>query len=336
MVIADVEFLCEGRTSAIMLAPDGLTFAVRDCFFTRPKDRAITSAGTGCQGLLVDRCQFLSNEQGLPVSDRKSIALNSKANDVRIRDNRVVMFKHFCVLGGTVVGNHWFHGDSQESGVRKGGIVLTTPNVMSLITGNYVDNNFIEWTNEHDATPNFVDQHSFGGLTVTGNIFVATTVARWFNWLVIKPYGTGHTINGLSVMGNVFRAMDGNIDRVERVDTTFADLDFGRMRNISFVGNTFSGVDQEIRNPHSMTHAQATASRTWTCDPGTALPFNGRARAVEAVVPVGHLRDDAGADVFEAPWVELESSADRTQFRLGFKTAVRGTVRAVVRMDNPY
>lgn len=339
MVIADVEFLCEGRASGVMLAPDGLTFAVRDCFFTRPKDRAITSAGLGCQGMLVDRCQFLSNEQALPVSDRRTVAFNANANDVKIRDNRVVMFKHFCVLGGTgstIVGNHWFHGDSLEAGVRKGGIVLTTPNAMSLITGNYIDNNFIEWTNEHDATPNFVEQYSFGGLTVTGNIFVATTVARWFNWLVIKPYGTGHTINGLAVVGNVFRAIDGNIDRVEKVDTAFADLDFGRMRNISFVGNTFNGVDEEIRNPLSMTHAQATASRTWVCDPGTGLPFNGRARTVEAVVPVGHLRDDAGADVFEAPWVEVEHGTDRTQFRLGFKTAVRGTVRAVVRMDNPY
>lgn len=98
---------------------------------------------------------------------------------------------------------------------------------------------------------------------------------------MIKPFGTGHTINGLSVVGNVFGAIDVNIDRVEKVDTTFAGLDFGRVRNVSFVDNTFSGVDQEIRNPHSMTHAQATASRTWVCDTDTALPFNGRARAVE-------------------------------------------------------
>jgi hypothetical protein len=321
-----------------MLAREGLAFGARDCFFTRPKDRAITSAGTGCQGMLVDRCQFLSNEQGLAVSDRKTVAFNTNANDVKIRDNRVVMFRHFCVLSGTgstIVGNHWFHGDDQAGGVRKGGIVLTVPNAMSLVTGNYVDNNFIEWTNEHDATPDFADQYSFGGLTLTGNIFVSTQVASWFNWLVIKPFGSGHTINGLTVVGNVFRAIGGNVDRVEKVDTTYAGLDLGRMRNVSFVGNTFNGVNQEVRNPLSMTHAQATASRTWVCDPGTALPFDGRARAVEAVTPVGHIRDEGGADVHECPWVEVEHGTDRTQFRLGFKTAVKGTIRAVVRMDTP-
>lgn len=165
---------------------------------------------------------------------------------------------------------------------------------------------------------------------------MATSVARWFNWLVIKAYRTGHTINGLSVVGNVFRAIDGNIDRVEKVDTTFADLDFRRMRNDSFVGNTFNGVDQGIRNPLSTTHAQSTASRTWVCDLGTALPFNGRARTVEAVVQVEYLRDEAGADNFEAPWVEVEHGTGRTQFRLGSKIAVRGMVRAAVRTDNPY
>lgn len=109
MVISDVEFLCENRASAVMLAPEGVAFAVWDCFFTKPKDRAITSAGAGCQGLLVDRCQFLSSEQDLPVSERKTVTFNVNANDVKIRDNRAVMFKHFCVLSGTgstIVGNH--------------------------------------------------------------------------------------------------------------------------------------------------------------------------------------------------------------------------------------
>ncbi len=84
-----------------------------------------------------------------------------------------------------------------------------------------------------------------------------------------------------------------------------------------------------------MIHSQATASRTWLCDPGAAPPVNGWARAVEAVVPAGHLREGAGADIFEAPWVAVESGTDRTQFRLAFKTAVKGTARAVVRRDNP-
>ena len=55
--IAGVEFLCKGVGSAVMLAPDGTIFRVADCIFNKPKNRAITSIGTGCQGMLVDRDQ---------------------------------------------------------------------------------------------------------------------------------------------------------------------------------------------------------------------------------------------------------------------------------------
>ena len=74
-------------------------------------------------------------------------------------------FKHFRIMGGSgsvITGNHWFHGDNETNGVRKGGIVFTTTNLKTLITGNYVDNNFIEWTNEYEADPSFANQYSFG------------------------------------------------------------------------------------------------------------------------------------------------------------------------------
>jgi hypothetical protein len=338
MSIADVEFQCNGQASAIMLARQGLIFQVRDCFFTKPKDRAITSIGRGCQGMLIDRCQFLSNEQSLPVGQRKTLVFNSNANDVKVRDNRIVRFMHFAVIGGTgsvISGNHWFHGDDTTYGVRKGGLILTTPNPMALIVGNYIDNNFIEWTNEHDATPAFNNQFSFGGLTVTGNIFTVINVAPWFNWFVVKPYGPGHYIHGLSFNNNVFRPINGNIDRIERVDTTHADLDYSRFRNITFAGNTFSGVNQEVRNPLSMTHNQATVSRNWVCDTGHWLPFRARARVVEAVTPVGRILDAAGAAVHELPWTEPEIGPERRQFRINWGTPVRGVVRARVRIDNP-
>ncbi|MGB0799061.1 MAG: glycosyl hydrolase family 28-related protein, partial [Planktomarina sp.] len=174
MQFDDIEFQCSGHCSAMMMPMDGVSIHLRDCFVTRPKNRGITSIATACQGMMFDRCQFLSDESPLKVQDRVSIGFNSNKNDVKIRDCRIVHFKHFGVIGGsgsTITGNHWFHGDNEPSGVRKGGIVFTSPNVKSLITGNYIDNNFIEWTNEHDATPDFYSQFSFGGLTITGNIF---------------------------------------------------------------------------------------------------------------------------------------------------------------------
>ncbi|NAZ37489.1 glycosyl hydrolase family 28-related protein [Rubellimicrobium sp. CFH 75288] len=338
MVIDDVEFFCAGQASALMLPPQGMVFHVRDCFFTRPKDRAITSIGSGCQGMLIDRCQFISNEASQPATGRTTLAFNANANDVKVRDNRVVMFRHFCVLGGTgnlVQGNHWFQGDQVPQGARLGGIVLTVPNPMTIIVGNYIDNNFIEWTNEHDATPAFDSQFSFGGLSVTGNIFTAIGAAPWSNFLVVKPFGPGHFIHGLTVTGNVFRLIGGTITRVERVDTTHADLDHSRMRNVVFEGNTFNGVAQEVRNPLSLVHNQATPARVWTCDTGTWLPFGGRVRAVESVTPQGRIVDAQGRVVHEMPWAETGQGAGGRSARLNFATPCRGSVRVVVRMDNP-
>lgn len=337
-VIDDIDFQCNGEASGIMLAPQGLIFHVRDCAMTKPKDRGITSIGTGCQGMLIDRCNFVSNEQPLSVSSRKTIGFNANANDVKIRDNRVALFKHFCVLAGSgnlVSGNHWFHGDQTTDGIRLGGMIFTLPNSKSIITGNYIDNNFIELTNEHEAEPEFGNQFSFGGLTITGNIFTANDVARWFNFIRIKPYGPGHFIHGLSVVSNVFRTLNGAIDRVEAVDTTFSDLDYGRTRGVTFAHNTFHGVDEPCYNPAPLRKEQTTPSQTWQFDAETLLPFGGQARFVDAIAFDGPVTNSSGDAVFEMPYVSDNQGANSTETRFTFGTAVKGTIRYQVRMDNP-
>lgn len=321
-----------------MLAEEGLTFNLRDCFINKPRDRGLTSSGGGCQGMMIDRCQIISNEQNLPVEDRTTIGYNVNANDVKIRDNRAVRFKHFYLLAGSgnlITGNHWFHGDNTSLGVRKAGIVFTSPNCKSVVTGNYIDNNLIEWTNEHDATPALGVQYSFGGLTITGNIFTAADVAPWFTWIVVKPFGAGHYIHGFSVTGNVFRAIGGSVDRVEAVDTTFAGLDFGRFRNIIFSANTFTAVNNVAVNPASVVHSQATAAQTWVVEGSPYMPFGGRVRNVEAVCPDGKLSDANGQAVYELPFAEPEKGAAKTQANLVFKTACKGTIRVTLRTDNP-
>ena len=334
----DVEFQCKGVASGIMLAPDGLTFNLRDCFMTKPRDRGLTSIGTGCQGMLIDRCQFLSDEQALPVSQRTSIGFNVNGNDVKIRDSRVVRFRHFCIMGGTghlITGNHWFHGDDEVDGVRLGGIVLTTPNCKSVVTGNYIDNNYIEWTNEHEADPALGVQYSFGGLTVTGNIFTANDVAPWFNWIVIKPYGPDHYIHGLSVLSNVFRALNGNVVRVEKVDTTFADLNYTRMRNVTFAGNTFNAVDEPAINPVPLEHSQTATAQTWVVQAAPYLPFGGRARVVEAVTAQGKISDGSGAALYAAPYAKTAQGAANDEVHLVWPAPCRGDVRVVARCDQP-
>jgi hypothetical protein len=334
----NIEFQLQGVASGIMLPQDGVANQIRECFFTRPKDRAITSIGTACQGLQIDGCQFLSNESQLTAQNRKSIVLNSNNNDVKIRGNRVVHFRHFAVLSGSgnlIVGNHYFHGDGAPQGVRNGGIIFTQPNCQSIITGNYIDNNFIEWTNEHSANPALGQQFSFGGLTVTGNTFIVSNPAPWFSWIVIKPYGPGHYVHGFSVTGNAFRTLNGTIDKIEKVDTTFADLNYSRMRNILFQGNAFAGVNKETFNPASIRFSRSSPAKNWDLVVGDLLPFEGRPRFIESVVPEGRILNAGGSTNFDFFYTNADSNPAQKGFRIVWSEQVTGAVRVVLRTDNP-
>lgn len=99
--MSNIEFQCNGKSSGIMLAPAGGTFELQECFVSRPKDRGITSIGGGCQGFLMDRCQFLSSEDSLDVPDRTAIGFNINSNDAKIRDCRATRFRPFHGDGWT-------------------------------------------------------------------------------------------------------------------------------------------------------------------------------------------------------------------------------------------
>ena len=336
--IDDVEFLCNGYASCIMLAQSGDTFQLRDCSMAKPRDRGITSIGTGCQSLLIDRCQILSNEIALRSQDRTSIAVNVNANDCKIRDNRVVRFRHFLVAAGNghiLQGNHWFQGDDETAGLRTAGLVLAETNLKMLIVGNYIDNSVIEWTNEYEAAPEFNDQYSFGGMTITGNIFTVNDAAPWFKWLVVKPYGAGHFVQGLTMTGNVFKTLNGPIDRVEGVDTTFAGLDMARMRNVIVENNTFTAVEQVTASPVFLQHEQVTEATTWIVEPGPFLPFGGWARNVESLVAEGMITTASGGRVSEMPFVSVEQGTAKQEVRLNWSVACKGRVQIKVRVDNP-
>ncbi len=336
--IEDVEFQCNGIASALLLPPDGLTFRIGRCVVNRPLDRGVTSIGTGCQGMFVEDCQFLSNEQSLRAQDRTTIALNVNANDVKIRDNRIVRFASFAVVAGSghmFIGNHFFQGDNETAGVRTAGVVFTSTNLKTLMTGNYIDNSYIEWSNEHDQEPEFNAEFSFGGLTVTGNIFTVSDAAAWFRWIVITPRGPGHYIQGLNVSGNVFRTVNCTIDRVERADTTHAALDLGRMRNVVFEQNAFNGIGQFTMSPVVIAHSQPTAADTWVIDGSAYLPFSGRARVVTAVVAEGAITTAAAAARADLPHVLTNQGSGGGLVNLRWPTAVRGAVQVTLRCDNP-
>lgn len=337
LILDRVELRCNGECSALLLAPLGVLFQVHDCQFIRPKDRAITSIGAGCQGMIIDRCNFESNESPIPSHLRKSQCFNTNSNDLKVRNCRAQHFRHFGVINGgqsIIANNHFFNGDDESDGVRVAGLVLTMPNCATTITGNYIDNCFIEWTNEHDVEPD-VPGYSFGGLTISGNVFLSIDGQPSTRWIVVKPYGTGQFINGLNVQGNIFRTYHGSIERVEAVDTTYADLLYGRMRNIIFEGNSFHGIDQPTRNPHIDVHEQATVDATWVVDTQNYLPFGGRARTIDALVPLKAIRNGSNDNVFAQPFTVPEKGANDDEFYIVWPEPVKGEIRYSVRMDNP-
>ena len=136
--ISNVDFLCRGDCNGLLLPTKGIGFHLRDCWFTSPRERGVSSHGDGCQGMMIDRCQFLSDETQLLVPNRTSIGVNINANDVKIRHNRCTYFKHFAVVGGTssvILGNHIFQGDAADVGPRSAGIVMAHSNSRATISG---------------------------------------------------------------------------------------------------------------------------------------------------------------------------------------------------------
>lgn len=331
-----IEFQCNSKCSALILPPSGSTFRLTDCFISRPKDRGVTSIGTGCQGMLIDRCQFLSSEDSKDVADRVSIAVNANGNDVKLRNCRATRFRHFVMLAGSnnvIIGNHFFQGDSVNAGIRSAGIILTDNHASTSFTGNYVDNCYLEWTNEHDASPNFTSGYSFSAMSITDNVFLSGDVAPWFSYIVVKPHGTGHFLNGVMITGNKFRSINGNIDRAERVDTSFANLDFTRSKHVDFSGNSFHAITTQVANPLRVHHSQASVSQNWTVGTSGQLPFGAWARKVDAIVMDGAIRNSVGAAQFTMPYVTSQQGPAKDQVTLGWNTPVRGDVSITIRID---
>lgn len=338
MNLAEIDFQCAATASAVMIPVEGDTFHLKDCHITQPSHRGVTSIGQGCQDLHIDRCNFLSSEMALPATQRQSVGFNVNANDAKIRDNRFARLGTTGVMFGNghlIVGNHWFQGDEVTDGPRVAGLVLTETNMKTVITGNYIDNSFIELTNEHDAEPDFSNEFSFGGVTMTGNIFTANDVASSFAWIVITPYGAGHFIQGLSVIGNTFKSLNGSVDRVEKVDDSFAGLDFSRTRNVTFEGNTFNNVTQPTINPVALEFEQASATTEWVLDVSGYLPFGGWARTVEAVMPKNEILDGANNRVTGFPFAKINQGPQSNFVSLTWPSAAKGKVLVTTRVDKP-
>ncbi len=337
--LKDIDFNCNGVGNCVILPKTGLILHFRDCDFSRPEDRAITSIGTGCQGMLIDRCQFLSDQQALLAQDRDCIGFNINANDAKIRNCRAVKWGHWAVVHGSghlFEGNHWFQGDDELNGLRQAGLVLTSTNSKVVINGNYIDNCFVEWNNEHDSHPDQASELSFGSVSFTGNNFTALRAGPWHRFIVVKPYGSGHFINGLTVTGNTFKAALGIIDRVDHVDEEYAPLDMTRTRNIEWHSNTYHNITQWTMNPVTLAFSRTSTAQTWTCDFADWLPFGGQTRNVVSVVAQNPLRNASNVIEYAAPYAVIGTGPTGGAVDLNWSKALKGRVNVTVRMDNPY
>lgn len=337
--IDDIEFACGQRASAILLPQEGIGWSVRDCRFSDVKNRGITAFSKGGNGMSIDRNQFQAYAPGL-VKDRDTVALNNNRNDIKIRNNRVVQFKHFAVMAGgghLFVGNHCWQLDGEEEGQRFAGILLQQKSAKTTITGNYIDSMFIELTNEHsNASPANPSDNPFGNLTITGNIFTATHVAPWFNYIRLVPSGTGHKIGGISVIGNAFKSFSGStVDRIEGVITSNGDFDHTQTIEVVFSGNSFVDVASKTENPGLVEISRNSAQTTWLESVNSKLPFGGRAMGAEGLTAIGPIETNSGSDRFEMPYVQLQQGTNGDKVGIRWSEALKGKVQLRVRSDIP-
>lgn len=334
--IESVELQCNSKASGIMLARGGITFHLKDSFITRPKHRGISSIGLGCQGMLIDRCHFVTAEGNVAAQDRISIVLNANGNDVKLRENWASQFRHFAILSGSnniVSNNHFYQSDGVEDGARLAGIAMTRANSNSTIVGNYIDNSFVEWTNEHDASPDFTSGFGFSSLSITNNVFLSGDVTPWFSYIVIKPHGRNHGITGLTVTGNMFKSINGAIDRVDRVDTSYAEIDKDRLSNINFSGNAFNNITYKTANPLRVEVNQNTTTDTWVVSTNETLPFGGYAREVDSIMSQGGVRNASNVRIYDLPYAQVQKGSRKDEVWLTWGGAYKGNMAVNIRTD---
>ena len=149
----------------------------------------------------------------------------------------------------------------------------------------------------------------------------------------IKPFGSGHGISNLTVNGNTFRSINGNIDRVERIDTSYADIDRTRLRHIQFMGNNFNNIRTRSQNPLRLSHTQNSAASVWNIETGGQLPFTGYARDVEALVAKSEIKSSSNHKTYHMPYVTLEKGSAKDRVNLNWPEAVKGQMGLKIRCD---
>jgi hypothetical protein len=137
----------------------------------------------------------------------------------------------------------------------------------------------------------------------------------------------------LNVSGNTFRALRGNIHRGERVDDTYAPMQLGSLKAISFQGNSYHGVETAAKNPLTVAHTQNTHEQVWTVASGGALPFAGRATRVDSVTTTSRPRNASNLSNHAMPYAQALQGSLLDKVQLVWPEAMLGDVSVVMRCD---
>ena len=93
---------------------------------------------------------------------------------------------------------------------------------------------------------------------------------------------------------------------MERIDTSYADIDRTRLRYIQFMGNNFNNIKTRSQNPLRLSHTQNLASSVCSVKTGGQLTFGGYARDVEALVAKSEIKSSSNQKTYHMPFVNLE------------------------------
>lgn len=127
VTLSRLQLFCDGVASGVMLAPSGSGMRFHDCVWRAARDRALTSCGTGCAGLLIDGCE---------IADAGGVAVNLTADSVRIVNTRAVGAHPFA----HIAGQHALVSGCQITRTVPGPGIVLIQSAASLITGCHFEN----------------------------------------------------------------------------------------------------------------------------------------------------------------------------------------------------
>ena len=274
--ILDSELQCAGFCSGIIMAFDGIDTVMNRVRFTNIKGRGVVDYWRGSGGLSFD----LNDMTFAAATNADAVGIISTSNDVKVRSNRITTCKHHMIYhgGGVLVsGNHWWGGDNA-------GCIFTGREYKSTIIGNYIDNNWVELS---DEGANLDNSKFLGLINITGNHWTSNNApsAAW-RFIKLAPHVADRPIAEISVTSNTFKDFaNGSVPfRIDGVITTDGSIDADVRTRVFFVANGFKGIGNITADPQTVIvvtdEADIDLTDTHDADFDNRLPFEGHCNTV--------------------------------------------------------